>query len=70
MYVQVHAIFYFLYYSHKVTQRAICTRYVMHNTLQWLPKCSHVIFEPIRKIIRWLYTGPLSALQATKYVKC
>ena len=30
---------------------------------------AHVLFEPIRKILRWLYTGPLCASQATKRVK-
>lgn len=49
---QVHTIFHLLYSQQNFVLKH-CTRYSLHKILQLFPKCSHVLYEPIRKIMSW-----------------
>ena len=51
MHEQVHTIFYLLYSQQNYSNALLCTRYVLHKTLQWFPTCSHVLFEPITNVM-------------------
>ena len=53
MHEQVHTIFYLLYTQQNYSNVVLCTSYVLHRMLQWFPKCSRVLFEPIRNIMLW-----------------
>ena len=53
MHEQVHTIFYLLYSQPNYSHTLLCRRYVLHQTLQWFPICSHVLFEPIKNIMLW-----------------
>ena len=52
-YEQVHTIFYLLYSRQNYSIALLCTPYVLQKTLQWVPKCSHVLFEPIKNVMLW-----------------
>ena len=51
MHEQVHTIFYLLYSQQNYSHALLCKRYVLQQTLQWFPICSHVLFEPIKNIM-------------------
>ena len=51
MHEQVHTIFYLLYSRQNYSIALLCTPYVLQKTLQWVPKCSHVLFEPIKNVM-------------------
>ena len=53
MHEQVHTIFYLLYSQQNYSIALLCTPYVLQKTLQWVPKCSHVFFEPIKNVMLW-----------------
>ena len=53
MHEQVHTIFYLLYSRQNYSIALLCTPYVLQKTLQWVPKCSHVLFEPIKNVMLW-----------------
>ena len=53
MHEQVHTIFYLLYSRQNYSIALLCTSYVLQKTLQWVPKCSHVLFEPIKNVMLW-----------------
>ena len=52
LYQQVHTIFHLLYSQQNFVLKH-CTRYSLHKILQLFPTCSHVLYEPIRKIMTW-----------------
>ena len=53
MHEQVHTIVSLLYSQQNYSNALLCTRYVLHKTLQWFPIGSHDLFEPIRNIMLW-----------------
>ena len=52
MHEQVHTIFYLLYTQQNYSIALLCTPYVLQKTLQWVPKCSHVLLFIVRHLTR------------------
>ena len=66
MHEQVHTIFYLLYTPQNYSITLLCAPYVLQKTLQWVPKCSHVLFEPIKNVMLWQVNQAWSSLSCLR----